>query len=450
MYTESINALAGLAQTAFTSLDVNGDPGAVDLTPSGSNVLITTAPGDQWFKDNLASSVNGHNDGIREKLNIIKNEVNKVMGPICRAEVWGYHLALIPTSGTINQIVTIATSGGDGTNIGGDFTQNVHQYSLGITGTSNFQNGTGTKGKDDDGNPPDKNDYVGNEIEHNGFHALDIADIFNLMVLPDDEDVNLNDIWVPASIYCEKKRAFLLIDTPKNWTNKTTGIAEVVQDTSKVDNLRATGNKENSAVFYPRLKYKVNGMNKLIGPSGAIAGMMARTDADRGIWKAPAGTEADLKGILGLEIKLTDMENGVLNKQGVNCIRLFPSGIVNWGTRTMDGADDFGSEWKYIPIRRLALFLEESLYRGTKWVVFEPNDEPLWAKIRLNVNAFMMGLFRQGAFQGSTPDKAFFVKCDEETTTQADRNLGIVNILIGFAPFKACGIRNNKNSANCW
>ena len=130
------------------------------------------------------------------------------------------------------------------------------------------------------------------------------------------------------------------------------------------------------------------------------------------------------------------MENGVLNKLGVNCLRSFPSGFVCWGSRTMAGSDDLGSEWKYIPIRRFVLFLEESLFRGTKWVVFEPNDEPLWAKIRQNINAFMMGLFRQGAFQGSTPDKAFYVKCDGDTTTQADRNLGIVNIEVGFAPLK--------------
>ena len=153
-------------------------------------------------------------------------------------------------------------------------------------------------------------------------------------------------------------------------------------------------------------------------------------------WKAPAGTEADLRGVLDVEVNLTDLENGVLNKLGVNCIRKFPVGIVNWGARTLAGSDDLGSEWKYIPIRRLALFLEESLFRGTKWVVFEPNDEPLWAQIRLNINAFMMGLFRQGAFQGTTPDKAFYVKCDSETTTQNDRNLGIVNIEIGFAPLK--------------
>ena len=107
-----------------------------------------------------------------------------------------------------------------------------------------------------------------------------------------------------------------------------------------------------------------------------------------------------------------------------------------WGARTLNGADVEASEWKYIPVRRFALFLEESLYRGTKWVVFEPNDEPLWSQIRLNVGAFMQSLFRQGAFQGLTPKDAYFVKCDGETTTQNDINNGIVNIVVGFAPLK--------------
>jgi phage tail sheath protein FI len=122
---------------------------------------------------------------------------------------------------------------------------------------------------------------------------------------------------------------------------------------------------------------------------------------------------------------------------GINCLRTLPVyGNVVWGSRTLHGQNDRGSEWKYVPVRRMALFLEESLYRGTQWVVFEPNDEPLWAQIRLNIGAFLQGLFRQGAFQGRTPREAYFVKCDRETTTQADINLGIVNILIGFAPLK--------------
>jgi len=136
-------------------------------------------------------------------------------------------------------------------------------------------------------------------------------------------------------------------------------------------------------------------------------------------------------------VSLRDSEHGQLNSLGVNCLRAFPVvGHVVWGSRTTVGADRLASEWKYVPVRRLALFLEESVYRGTQWVVFEPNDEPLWAQIRLNVGAFMQSLFRQGAFQGTTPREAYFVKCDKETTTQNDVNLGIVNILVGFAPLK--------------
>lgn len=144
-----------------------------------------------------------------------------------------------------------------------------------------------------------------------------------------------------------------------------------------------------------------------------------------------------MTGVRELSVSLTDRENGQLNPLGVNCLRNFPIvGSVVWGARTLVGADLLASEWKYIPVRRLALFLEESLYRGTQWVVFEPNDEPLWAQIRLNVGAFMHSLFRQGAFQGQTPREAYFVKCDKETTTQTDINNGIVNIVVGFAPLK--------------
>jgi phage tail sheath protein FI len=164
---------------------------------------------------------------------------------------------------------------------------------------------------------------------------------------------------------------------------------------------------------------------------------MARTDADRGVWKAPAGLAANLVGVPQLSVPLTDNENGELNPLGINCLRAMPAaGRVVWGARTLEGDDRTPSDWKYIPVRRTALFIEESLYRGMQWVVFEPNDEPLWAQIRLNAGAFMHNLFRQGAFQGQSPKDAYFVKCDKETTTQNDINLGIVNIIVGFAPLK--------------
>ena len=144
-----------------------------------------------------------------------------------------------------------------------------------------------------------------------------------------------------------------------------------------------------------------------------------------------------MNGVQGLATVLTDADNGMLNPIGVNCLRNFPlSGPVVWGSRTLRGSDLLADDYKYIPVRRLALYIEESLYRGTQWVVFEPNDNPLWAQIRLNVGAFMQDLFRQGAFQGNTPTDAYFVKCDSETTTQTDIDNGIVNILVGFAPLK--------------
>jgi phage tail sheath protein FI len=170
---------------------------------------------------------------------------------------------------------------------------------------------------------------------------------------------------------------------------------------------------------------------------GAVAGVFARTDVQRGVWKAPAGIDAGLSGVREFAVKMSDPENGRLNPLGVNCLRNFRVyGNVIWGARTLAGADRLGSEWKYVPVRRFALFLEESLYRGTQWVVFEPNDEPLWAQIRLNIGAFLFDLFRQGAFQGRTPSEAYFVKCDSETTIQNDIDRGIVNIEVGFAPLK--------------
>lgn len=155
------------------------------------------------------------------------------------------------------------------------------------------------------------------------------------------------------------------------------------------------------------------------------------------MWKAPAGTDTSLAGVTGPALAMTDLENGRLNQLGVNCLRSFPVlGPLVWGARTLRGADRLADEWKYLPVRRFALFVEESLYRGTQWVVFEPNDEPLWASIRLNVGAFMNGLFRQGALQGATAREAYLVKCDRENNPQNDIDRGIVNIVVGFAPLK--------------
>jgi phage tail sheath protein FI len=178
------------------------------------------------------------------------------------------------------------------------------------------------------------------------------------------------------------------------------------------------------------------GRLRTMGASGVVAGIYARTDAARGTWKAPAGIDATLSGATPA-LPLNDGDSGRLNPLAINALRSFPVvGDVVWGARTLFGADQRASEWKYVPVRRMALYIENSLFDGLKWAVFEPNDEPLWAQIRLNVGTFMQDLFRQSAFQGSTPRDAYLVKCDRTTTTQSDIDKGIVNILVGFAPLK--------------
>ena len=332
---------------------------------------------------------------------------------------------MLPTNGSDNAIGTLSTAAAD---IGGDFTRNVARCSLGVGGTAGLQTAAPALAKD--GDAPLLSDYA------NAYGIVDKeVDLFNLLILPKDAGHSAETTasqWGPASTFCLQRRAFLVMDGPAEWKTVQTATSP----TTGVNSLRVGLVKDYSALFYPRLLINDNGLRKAVGASGAIAGLMARIDSSRGVWKAPAGTEASLRGIAGLELVFSDGENGVLNPRGINTLRSFATGIVNWGARTMDGDDDFSSEWKYIPVRRTALFIEESLYRGTQWVVFEPNDEPLWSQIRLNVGAFMNTLFRQGAFQGKTPREAYFVKCDSETTTQNDINLGVVNILVGFAPLK--------------
>ena len=433
-----LNALTGITQADLTQITIGSEtPIQLDAAP---NDIQTTVGGDPFFTDDLgATSPNGNNDGVREKLRIIANAISNAPGSRYRAEVQGYEIAVYAKDGTFNDIPSsIAFAGPQSAAINPAWQRNTRQYTLGPNGTSAFVTFNAATQTGADGGAPGFAEYVGDPVQKTGFHALDTVDLMNLMVLPADHaltDAERRQLWGPASIYAQSRRAFLLIDSPDAWTDAE-GRPAVVQTTDDINNLRATVVKDYSGVFYPKIQFNSGGVVRTIGASGAIAGLFARTDGSRGVWKAPAGTEADIRNIVGLATKLTDLENGVLNKLGVNCSRTFPSGFVNWGARTMDGSDDLGSEWKYIPIRRLALMIEESLYRGTQWIVFEPNDEPLWAKIRLNVGVFMNGLFRQGAFQGATPNEAYFVKCDAETTTQADRNLGIVNIEVGFAPLK--------------
>jgi phage tail sheath protein FI len=183
-----------------------------------------------------------------------------------------------------------------------------------------------------------------------------------------------------AAAYCEKRRAMLIVDPPKDWTTKATAKSKF----NDADNDNVGTRSKNAAIYFPRLRY-TNPLhdNQLedFAPCGAVAGTFARTDAQRGVWKAPAGLDATLVGVPSLSVSLTDNENGELNPLGINCLRAFQAaGRVVWGARTLRGSDQFADEYKYVPVRRTALYIEESLYRGLKWVVFEPNDEPLWLR----------------------------------------------------------------------
>jgi uncharacterized protein len=314
---------------------------------------------------------------------------------------------------------------------------NAQQYALGGTAGPYASNSvTGT-----DGSQPDAAGLIGDPLAKTGIYALDSAN-FNILCLPDV--MNLADtaafaVISAAETYCQAQWAFLLVDPPQSSAggaggsdrDTLTGIQDWLAQNS---NLRSSY----AALYYPRPQIPdplSNYRLRSVAASGTMAGLYASTDGSSGVWKAPAGTATPLVNVSALTYQVTDPENGVLNPLAINCLRSFPVyGNVCWGARTLDGADQIESQWKYIPVRRLALYIEASLYQGTQWAVFEPNDEPLWSALRLSIGTFMQQLFQKGAFQGSTPTSAYFVKCDATTTTQADINLGIVNIVVGFAP----------------
>jgi phage tail sheath protein FI len=433
-----MNGFAGLAQDkieriVLTELDAAGNevatPGgaiALDLETTGSATAL-------MWNDATSADPAISVRGVREKLGIIRDAINAYQANhssrfFWKAELWGSRLAILPTAGDDNAIIPASIFATAPTDLVGltsePFTANVRYYSLGLNALGGLQ-GNGTAG--DDGAAPEAADY------DKAYVIADAEiDLFNLLVLPPDNAATatpLEQLWPAASVFAQQRRAFLIMDPPDDWDSSQEAF-------TGVDALRVGLVKDYAAIYFPRLRVLENGITVPLGPAGAMAGLYARIDANRGVWKAPAGTEADLRAVSGVTLRMSDAENGQINPVGVNAIRIFPDGVVSWGARTMAGADAFASEYKYVPVRRLALFIEESLYRGLKWVVFEPNDDDLYGQIRLNVGAFMHDLFRKGAFFGLKPAEAFFVKCDRETTTQNDRNRGIVNIWVGFAPLR--------------
>jgi phage tail sheath protein FI len=259
---------------------------------------------------------------------------------------------------------------------------------------------------------------------------LDKVPVFNLLVIPGISDPA---VMSEAVAYCERKRAFLIMDPPASWE------ANALTSKSPVELSPAPPISTNAALYFPWLQTAdpITEAPMESPPSGFVAGAFAMEDASRGVWKSPAGIETSLLGTTGVVASglMTDMQQGVLNASAVNCLRDFPgTGTVIFGARTVASTDEAYEAWKYVAVRRMALFLEQSLYSSLTWAVFEPNAQPLWQALTQEVSAFMQSLYRQGAFAGSTPSTAYVVRCDETTTTPTDVANGVVNILVAFAP----------------
>jgi Bacteriophage tail sheath protein len=431
-----LDALEALAQTDPATL-----PDITVTTTQGAVNVVETAPiagftRPTLWENNPAAGTSLRN--LRESINAIEQQLTAAANFRWTPSVYGFRLILNPTftSFAEQESADVTVAGGAAT-IGDDYLgldSNVRRAPLGDFTTPSLYVVGGNAGED--GTVPQLIDYQ---------RAFGIADrdidLFNLMILPrvlsdsngdGQTHVQRAALWGPASAFCREQRAFLLIDAPEVWADAPaaeTGVAAT--------RIGVVG--DHAMQSWPRLRITdpATGLLRTIDPSGSVAGIAARIDGSRGVWKAPAGLEASVIGARGVEHRVSDAENGILNPQAINVVRQFPNGIVIWGSRTVAGFDNSGeNDYKYVPVRRTALFIEESLYRGLQFAVFEPNDEPLWAEIRLAAGAFMNNLFRRGAFQGSTAREAYFVKCDAETTTQNDINLGIVNVVIGFAPLK--------------
>ncbi|MGC4067367.1 MAG: DUF2586 family protein [Polyangiaceae bacterium] len=321
------------------------------LAPAAVSFAQTAADGPATLS-NLASVLQSAAKAFNE------NAENRFF----KAEVHGLRLVVNPTYGT-------ASAGADHAFTG------TAAWLVGIlpSGGGSTLTRASTLGGGASGDYPEASEYK------SAFDTLESkVDLVNLLILPrsyGDVNDHRGDVWGDASAFCDRNRAFLLIDATPVPTTIDSALAAV-------KNNRIGIVKDHSAMYWPRIIVRPDGQRRAIDPSGTIAGVMSRIDSTRGVWKAPAGTEADLRGVFGVEVPMSDPENGRLNPEALNCIRAFTNGIISWGARTMDGFDNSGNDdYKYVPVRRFALFLEESLYRGLQWAVFEPNDQRLWSQI---------------------------------------------------------------------
>ncbi|WP_404337175.1 phage tail sheath family protein [Sphingomonas sp. MMS12-HWE2-04] len=440
-WVEGLVSFGNAVRNTVTSFTLTDPANGAALAGGGFATNLT----DKVFVDPAVPA------GALGSLNAVRAALDELGGAITlgTANRWtvarqGVRLGLTPKFGSSNTGLDSKLTTSGGTDLGaagnlfdipsaGTGASNVVAYSLGRVGGAG---GLGTRqaavGADEgtDGVKPDLGRYIA------AFQTIESAlPSYNLLVLPraeDQTDVERHGIWGVASASAAKRRGILLVDPDSTWN-------DIPAASAGADAIKIGVETRNAAVFWPRLQIPQLGSSgsKTVDPSGSIAGLMARNDGTFGVWTAPAGLEATIRGVTGISRVMSDEENGVLNPKALNAIRLFPSGVVSWGARMMVGANSTGNiDDKYIPVRRTMLFIEESLYRGLKFATFKPNAEPLWASIRLAAGSFMNSLMRQGAFASRNKLEAYYVLCDANTTTETDRNLGIVNVIVAFAPLK--------------
>jgi len=277
-------------------------------------------------------------------------------------------------------------------------------------------------------------DYVGNSADRTGFAGLEAVDEVTMLSVPD-----LMAVYQQGVIDLEGVQAVQLamlahaelmgdrvaiLDAPPDLNAQQ--VKEWRVDKTGYDSKYAT-------LYWPWVKVfdPLTGQAIHVPPSGHVAGIWARNDDTRGVHKAPANEV--IRGAISLELNLTKSEHDQLNPVGINCIRAFPGrGIRVWGARTLSS----DPAWRYLNVRRLFNYIEESIFDGTQWVVFEPNDQRLWGRVKRTINAFLMRVWRDGALFGATPDQAFFVKCDAENNPPESRDAGQLIVDVGIAPVK--------------
>ena len=441
-------------QTAYVVRVASGSPQAAQLTldsasPAQPTLLVTASSPGVWGETlQIGIDYNARPQGS-DLFNLVVRQVDSVTNPtkVLGSEIYR-NLSMSKSSPTYavdlinnaSQYIQLQDLGlGDLPNAtGSDVVSTLSNPNIG-----DYQTVSDPAHPPSDGGIPDSGALTAGidtlaRLDPYIFNLLCIPAAANLVASGTPDVANIANVYQYAANFCSHQRAFVIVDIPSTITTTGTQTSGIVNWLSALE-LNGLTPSSYAALYFPRLNIP-DPLNqnrpRNVGASGTLAGIYSATDSSRGVWKAPAGIGAGIGGA-SLASILNDQDSGDLNPLGINVLRNFATyGNVVWGARTMRGADQLADEWAYIPVRRTANYIEESLFEGLKWVVFEPNDVPLWSQIRLNVTSFMQTLFRQGAFQGSSASTAYFVKCDSETTTQTDINSGVVNILVGFAPLK--------------